>query len=71
MRWCGTRKPKPPPKGEETEELREVCSAVLAVYLCAEMAKDQAVLADPLQDAIDRALIAASNADKKHNFGLF
>ncbi len=85
INWCGTRarrrKAKNVPKLEhklETNneiraELELVCSRILGLYLNAELIKDRTKepLDELLQEGIDRALIAASELDKKYKFGLF
>jgi len=85
LNWCGTRarrrkaKPvsdlehKPKPDEELRAELELVCSRILGLYLNAELIKDRTKqpLDELLQEGIDRALIAASELDKKYKFGLF
>lgn len=55
------------------DELELVCSCVLGLYRSSELIKDrsQEPLDELLQEGIDRALIAASELDKKYKFGLF
>jgi len=85
LNWCGTRalkrkvkngpelEHKPKPDEELRSELELVCSRILGLYLNAELIKDRTKqpLDELLQEGIDRALIAASELDKKYKFGLF
>jgi hypothetical protein len=85
LNWCGTRAakrkakdvPKLEHKPKHNEEMRSelelVCSRILGLYLNAELIKDRTKqpLDELLQEGIDRALIAASELDKKYKFGLF
>ncbi len=73
LNWCGTKKTS----NEPTEllhlknDLRELCSAVLGVYLNAEIERDRGLLAESLDTAVDRALVVACRVDKENKFGLF
>jgi hypothetical protein len=73
LSWCGTRKTP----NDATEllqlknDLRELCSAVLGVYLNAEIQRDRGLLAESLDTAVDRALVVACRVDKENKFGLF
>lgn len=73
LSWCGTRKlPKKQTELKNSEDdLRELCSAVLGVYLNAEIERDKGHLAEPLDTAVDRALVVACRVDKEYKFGLF
>ena len=73
--WCRKRllKRRTQSQDDMRAELELVCSRILGLYLNAELIKDrtQQPLDDLLQEGIDRALIAASELDKKYGFGLF
>jgi hypothetical protein len=76
MKWFrlfATKDNQPPELEKLEDELELICSRVLGLYLSSELVKDrsQEPLDELLQEAIDRALIAASELDKKYNFGLF
>ena len=73
LNWCGTRKtPKDATEILQLKnDLRELCSAVLGVYLNAEIERDRGLLAESLDTAVDRALVVACRVDKQNKFGLF